>query len=247
MRNILLTIEYSGKNYSGWQRQLNAPSVQQELEEGLNVVLREKVTVIGSGRTDAKVHAAGQCANFRYSGNMPAGKIAYSVNAVLPSDIRIVKAQETDIEFHAQYSAKKKTYIYKFYVSRTSSPLRQDFYAQIKCEKEKLMFDKMQKAVENLIGEHDFAGFSSTGSGITNTVRTVYNAEIANIGDEIIFSVTGNGFLYNMVRIIAGTLAYIGMGKLPENAVSEVLSTQNRKLAGKTFPAHALTLFSVEY
>jgi tRNA pseudouridine38-40 synthase len=248
MRKILLTIEYFGKNFAGWQCQDNAISVQQVLEEKLSLVLQENIKVYASGRTDKGVHALGQKAHFLYSGNIEDRNIARAVNATLPYDIRIVEAKEIfDKDFHAQYSAKKKTYLYKFYISSIVSPLRYDTYAQIPCDIDKLDYEKMEKAVKDLIGEHDFIGFSATGNGIKKTIRTMYEAKLEKKGDEIYFTITGNGFLYNMVRIIAGTLVWIGLGRLPEDAIEQTLITKSRLSAGKTFPAQGLTLVKVEY
>lgn len=248
MRKILITIEYFGKNYAGWQCQKDEPSIQGVLEEKLSLVLQQPIKIHGSGRTDSGVHALGQKAHFLYSGVVPDYKIAMAVNTTLPDDIRVTAAKEIfDEEFHAQYSAKRKTYIYKFYVSHTLSPLRCDTYAQIPYDSDRIDFNAMVRATQALVGVHDFKGFSSTGSNIVNTVRTIYDATLTRTDDEIIFSITGNGFLYNMVRIIAGTLAWIGIGRLPENAIEQTLATKLRTSAGKTFPAQGLTLYNVDY
>lgn len=242
---ILLTIEYFGKNYAGWQRQKNAISVQQVLEEKLSLILQSPVVLSASGRTDSGVHALGQKAHFDYDGNFPVGKIAFAVNTTLPEDVRVLSAVEVPDDFHAQYSAKRKTYVYKMYVSRTLHPLKNYHFARIPYDK--VNFEKMKKSCEDLIGTHDFAGFSSTGSGIKTTVRTVYSATLIKDGEDVTLEITGNGFLYNMVRIIAGTLAYIGAGLLPEDSIKKVLETKNRKLAGKTFPPQGLYLKDVVY
>lgn len=242
---ILLTIEYNGKNYAGWQRQKNALSVQEVLEDKLAVLLRRKIVLSASGRTDGGVHALGQKAHFDYDGDVPVKKIAYAINTLLPDDVRVLSAEKVADDFHAQYSAKKKTYVYKMYVSRTLHPLKNDFYARIPYEN--VDFDKMRSACEDLVGTHDFVGFSSTGSGIKTTVRTIFSASLTRDGEDIVLEITGNGFLYNMVRIIAGTLAYIGVGLLPENAVKNVFATGDRKLAGKTYPAQGLCLKEVIY
>jgi tRNA pseudouridine38-40 synthase len=248
MRKILLTIEYFGKNYAGWQCQKDAISVQGVVEEKLSKVFSKPIKIYGSGRTDSGVHAFGQRAHFFYEGNLPDTNIASAVNCCLPDDIRIVSSKEIfDADFHAQYSAKIKTYMYRFYISRTLSPLRNLMSAQIPYDMDRLDYEKMQNAVKNLVGTHNFKGFSSTGSNIKNTIRTIYEATLSKENDEITFIIKGNGFLYNMVRIIAGTLVYIGLGSLPEDAIEQTLTTKLRKNAGKTFPAHGLTLVSVEY
>lgn len=248
MRKILITIEYFGKNFAGWQCQKDVVSVQGVLEEKLSKALNQTIKIYGSGRTDSGVHALGQAAHFFYDGSLPAFKIASAVNCLLPEDIRVINSVEIfDENFHAQYSAKTKTYMYKFYVSRTLSPMRHYTYAQIPCDIERLDFDKMKNAVIKLMGTHDFLGFSSTGSKIQNTVRTIYEADLVKENDEIILTIKGNGFLYNMVRIIAGTLVWIGLGRLEKDAIEKTLATKSRKNAGKTFPAHGLTLVKVEY
>ncbi len=245
MARILLTVEYFGKNYAGWQRQKNALGVQEVLENKLSLVLQQKIILIGSGRTDSGVHALAQKAHFDYDGAFPIKKLAYAVNTTLPWDIRIRQAETVPDDFHAQYSAHSKTYLYKMYLSRTSRPLKELHYARIPYDK--IDFAAMKQACGDLVGTHDFKGFSSTGSGIKTTVRTVYSAELCQDGEDITLEICGNGFLYNMVRIIAGTLVWIGIGKLPTTAVKEVLVTQRRTLAGKTFPPQGLYLKEVNY
>ena len=242
---ILITIEYYGKNYAGWQRQKNALAVQQVLEERLGLVLQSKIVLVASGRTDRGVHALKQKAHFDYDGFFPVQKIAYAVNTTLPDDIRVLDAIEVPADFHAQYSAKKKTYLYKMYVSRTLHPVKNLLSAQISYAD--VDFEKMKLACADLVGTHDFAAFAATGSHITNTVRTVYNAELRRDGEDIEFEITGNGFLYNMVRIAVGTLVWIGIGKLPVTAVKEMLETGDRKKGGKTLPPHGLYLKDVFY
>ncbi len=242
---ILITIEYFGKNYAGWQRQKNALAVQQVLEEKLSLVLQSKIVLVASGRTDRGVHALGQKAHFDYDGFFPVEKIAYSVNTTLPDDIRVLDAIQVPDDFHAQYSAKKKTYLYKAYVSRTLHPVKNFLSTQIPYKD--VDFDKMQLACRDLVGTHDFAAFAATGSHITNTVRTVYDAFLTRNGEDIEFEITGNGFLYNMVRIAIGTLFWIGIGKLPETAIKTMLETGDRTKGGKTLGAQGLYLKSVEY
>lgn len=242
---VLLTIEYYGKNYAGWQRQKNALAVQQVLEEKLSLVLQAKIVLTASGRTDRGVHALRQKAHFDYDGFFPVRKMAYAVNTTLPDDIRVLDAMQVPDDFHAQYSAKKKTYLYKMYVSRTLHPVKNLFSAQIPYYD--VDFDKMQQACADLVGTHDFAAFAATGSHIKTTVRTVYAAELRRNGEDIEFEITGNGFLYNMVRIAVGTLVWIGIGKLPVTAVQEMLETGDRKKGGKTLPPHGLYLKDVFY
>lgn len=241
---LVITVEYYGKNYVGWQMQRNGISVQEVLEEKFSKLLNEPIKLFASGRTDSGVSALGQVAHFDTESSFPITKLHLAMNSMLPSDIRIRAISEAASDFHAQYSAKKKTYVYRLYVSRISSPLLDITHAQVIPE---LDFELMKKGAELLSGTHDFKAFSSTGSGIKTTVRTLYSLTLQKSGNEITMTVTGNGFLYNMVRIIAGTLVFLGKGKLTLDDIREALDTGNRKKAGKTFPAHALLLYSVEY
>lgn len=244
---ILITVEYCGKNYAGWQRQKNALSIQQVLEEKLSLVLQSDIKIWGSGRTDSGVHALGQKSHFVYNGSFPINRLCSAVNTTLPNDIRLLDAKEVALDFHAQYNAKKKTYLYKYYIGRTLHPLKCELAAQIPYDESFFDFAKMQEACAKLVGEHDFRGFSSTGSGIETTIRTIYSATLIKEGEDITLEICGNGFLYNMVRIIAGTLAFIAVGRLPVSAVEDTLITKDRKKAGKTYPPQGLYLKSVEY
>ena len=240
----LLTIEYLGKNYSGWQRQENACSVQAVVEESLSEFFKEKITVFASGRTDKGVHALGQTVHFDAEMVIPARNLPMAVNHLLPDDIKIRKAQVVDDCFHARYDAKKKTYIYKFYIDKIASPTKSLTHALLKPP---LDITKMQAACLDLLGTHDFACLSATGSSAKTSIRTVYEAHIKQYGDEIIFTITASGFLYNMVRMIAGTLAFIAQGKREQNTFKALLSTQDKKLRGKTYPPEGLYLARVYY
>ncbi|MBQ8178374.1 MAG: tRNA pseudouridine(38-40) synthase TruA [Clostridia bacterium] len=239
-----MVVEYDGTAYSGWQRQKNAMTVQQKIEDAMEIVFGKKVVIVGSGRTDSGVHALGQVAHFDVDKELNTRSTIYSINSLLPSDIKLQKMFKVDGDFHAQYSAKRKTYIYKSYVSESASPLKDKYYARILPPVD---VEKMKKAALSLVGKHDFKAFCSTGSGVSSTEREIYSLSITECGDEVIFEITGNGFLYNMVRIIVGTLYFIGKGKLSESAIDEMLLTGCRKKGGKTFPACGLTLKNVEY
>ncbi len=247
MKRVLLTIEYKGTNYAGWQRQENALAVQQVLEEALEKMLQEKVVLIASGRTDAGVHALGQKAHFDCESSFPLDKIPLASQSLLPADIAILRAEEVTIDLHAQYSAKKKTYRYQCYLSRENHPLLNDTYASIPYAESYFDFSRIERAAKDLIGTHDFAGFSNKGSQVRSTVRTIYDVKVKKEGMFVTFDITGNGFLYNMVRIIAGTLIYIGLGKRDTDIIKRILETQNRDLAGKTFSPQGLCLLNVEY
>ncbi len=244
---ILITVEYFGKNYAGWQRQKNANSVQQVLEEKLSQILQTEITLWGSGRTDRGVHALGQKAHFVYYGKFPIDRLCTAVNSLLPDDIRLFDAKIVDDDFHAQYGAKRKTYMYKYYVGRTLHPIKNELAAQIPYDESMFDFSKMQEACSKLIGTHDFAGFSATGSKVKSTIRTIYSATLTKDGQDVTLEICGNGFLYNMVRIIAGTLAYVAIGKLTLSVIEEIFITKDRTKAGKTYPPQGLYLKSVEY
>ncbi|MBQ9481197.1 MAG: tRNA pseudouridine(38-40) synthase TruA [Clostridia bacterium] len=241
---IKLLLEYDGTEYCGWQIQPNGVTVQQRLQEAVSAVTGEEVSVVASGRTDSGVHAAGQAAHFDTSSSIPPERFAAALNSALPSDIRVLSSEAAPEGFHARFSAKKKTYCYKMYVAETLRPLydryacRLSFYPDVTA---------MKRAARLFEGEHDFRAFMASGSEVKDTVRTVYSSEIICDGDFILFTVCGNGFLYNMVRIMAGTLAEAGAGKMTDADIIDALENGNRTLCGKTMPPHGLTLLSVEY
>lgn len=246
-------VSYFGKDYVGWQRQLNGISVQQRLEEALTRTFGVPTECTASGRTDAGVHAAGQVVHFDADTPIPADKIPFAVNTELPDDISVLSCKPVPDSFNARFSAKRKTYRYSVYVSRHRLPLLAPTHAHIAVP---LDIDAMRKCAALIEGEHDFKSFEASGSKVKSTVRTVYRAEVATEGDirggvlaegRVYITVTGNGFLYNMVRIIAGTLVYAGMGKLAEADIVRALEEGDRTLAGKTLPPEGLTLMSVEY
>lgn len=240
----LITVEYDGTRYSGWQRQSNADSVQAELEKALAIATQERIVLIGSGRTDSGVHALGQAAHFDTTCATPPQKLAYSVNTMLPKDIQIQDIKEVPEDFHAQYGAKRKTYQYRIYLSNIHRPLKEGYAARVVPP---LDYEKMVRATRDLVGKHDFEGFSSVHRTVKTTVRTVYRAEWFRNGDDLVFEIEGNGFLYNMVRIIVGTLIYVGIGKRDEDVIQKMLLIKDRTLGGKTFPPEGLYLKSVEY
>ena len=239
-----ITLSYLGTEYCGWQRQKNGVSVQQKVEEALEKLLGQKIDVQASGRTDAGVHAAGQVAHFDAETSIPSDKLPFALNTLLPDDVRVRDCEETSADFHARFSAKRKTYVYKIYLARHSDPLRLGRAVMVTPP-----FDaeKARQAAEYFKGRHDFKAFCSTGSRVKDTVREIYDISVMQNGDEITLSVTGNGFLYNMVRIIAGTVVYAGKGKIAAEAVPDIINSGDRKKAGKTMPACGLYLYSVEY
>jgi tRNA pseudouridine38-40 synthase len=241
---LLLTVSYDGTNYVGWQRQKNGLSVQQVLEEALEKLLGGPVRVTGASRTDAGVHALGQRAHFDTYSRIPGEKFSYAVNTMLPPDIRIRRSQDAPEGFHARFSARGKRYRYLFYDAPHAGALNRLTHAHSIYP---LNDDKMQQEARALLGTHDFAAFAASGSVVRDTVRTIWRAEVTRNGRDVMLVVEGNGFLYNMVRIIAGTLRDIGSGKLESGALSQAIETGNRLDLGVTAPAHGLTLMKVFY
>ncbi|WMM25601.1 tRNA pseudouridine(38-40) synthase TruA [Tissierella sp. MB52-C2] len=244
MKNIKLTIEYEGTNYSGWQKQDNVITIQQKLEDALETLTKEKIKLIGSGRTDGRVHALGQVANFLTNATIPGGKYKYALKFLLPEDITIVESKEVDIEFHSRFDANKKIYKYIVYNGELPRALYRNFSYYVPYN---IDIDKMICASEYLIGTHDFASFMATDSNVKSTIRTIYNISIEKEEELIIFRVEGNSFLRNMVRIIVGTLLDIGFGRLNVEDLSKIILGRNRELAGPTAPAQGLFLEKVFY
>lgn len=242
--NILLTVAYDGTNYFGWQRQKNFISVQQRLEEALSELMKKEVTVRGASRTDTGVHALGQAALLKTETTIPVNRIPYAVNSFLPQDIRVVGARLVSDDFHPQYSVLKKTYQYKILNSEFKNPMLRNYSEFVR---EPLDAEKMKAACEYFIGTYDFKAFCASGSTAKTTVRTIFDLSVLKNGDIIDIEVTGNGFLYNMVRIIAGTLIYVGMGKFKPDYIKDIIISKNRTLAGKTVGAGGLTLMKIYY
>jgi len=244
IRNIKLTIEYDGKDLNGWQKQKNKLNIQGEIEKAIYNVLNEDVELIATGRTDAGVHSLGQVANFKTKSDMPIEKIPIAINSQLRKSIRIIDAEDVDEKFHSRYNCKKKTYRYIINNSKQGSAIYRNLEYHIP---QKLDIDKMKKAIKYFEGEHDFKAFKSSGGSGKTTIRTIYKATIKQEEERIIIELTGNGFLYNMVRIIVGTLLDVGMGKIDPKQIPEIIELKDRKNAGKTVPPHGLYLVSVEF
>lgn len=243
MRNLKLTIQYDGTKYCGWQKQPNSSGIQGTIEYAIYEITKEKVNIIGSGRTDAGVHALGQVANFKINSNIPAARIPDALNAKLPKDISIIDCQEVSDDFHSRYSATGKIYRYLIYNKPYRSPLYKDISYHVRYD---LDIEKMRVEAQSLLGTHEFKGFMSSGSSVKDTVRTIHNISIEESGDLIVLEVEGNGFLYNMVRIIVGTLVDIGRGRI-DKPLEEIIASQDRGEAGHTAPAHGLFLKKVHY
>lgn len=264
-------ISYFGERYVGWQRQLNGLSVQEVLENALEKVFGVPTQATASGRTDAGVHAEGQVVHFDADTSIPVDKIPFAVNTELPNDVSMLYCEETYLNFNARFSAKRKTYRYSLYLSKHPHPMLEPTHEHIV---QPLDLAAIKEAAKIIEGEHDFKCFEASGSAVKSTVRTVYNIsvdarpidrvqtlqsdeetdiltayfdETKAFDCEITISVTGNGFLYNMVRIIAGTLVYVGLHKLTPEDVRYIIETGDRKRAGKTLSAKGLCLMKVVY
>lgn len=246
MRNIKLIIEYDGTNYCGWQAQKNAKSIQETIQEAIEKIAGCRPELHGSGRTDAGVHARGQVANFLIDSKIKAERFAFALNAVLPDDIVIKSSCEMDIDFHSRFNAIGKQYSYYIINSRQRSALYRH-YAHYVNYCEKLDFNEMREACKRLIGTHDFAAFMAQGSSIKDTVRTIYDIKLVLDEDLIKLTYHGNGFLYNMVRILSGTILYCGIGKINSENIPEIITSKDRTKAGITLPPHGLYLEKVLY
>ncbi|MEA5013503.1 MAG: tRNA pseudouridine(38-40) synthase TruA [Candidatus Limiplasma sp.] len=243
-RRILLTLSYDGAAYGGWQIQRNAVSVQQRLEEALHQITGESIRVTGASRTDAGVHALGQRAHFDTASRIPPEKYPFALNTRLPRDIRVLEGQEAHSGFHARFDAKSKLYTYRIYNAPHASALQRDLCAHVP---QPLDAQAMARSLPSLLGTHDFAAFQAAGGTAKTTTRTLYEAALAQDGPWLTLTVSGNAFLYNMVRIIAGTLIQIGQGKLPPTAFEEALKTKSRLSLGVTAPASGLELTRISY
>lgn len=244
--NIKLKIEYDGTNYNGWQSQEKGSTVQDTVEKAIFKLTHEKVRLIGSGRTDSGVHAYGQIANFYTSSSIPAGKFSYALNTKLPKDIVIRESREVDKEFHARFFAKGKKYQYLIYNSIHPSALLRNRTFHVHNE---LDIRAMKEASTCFLGTHNFEGFMARGSGTKNTVRTIWGISIKQDKEIVQIDISGNGFLYNMVRIIAGTLIDVGEGKFKKHdiGIMDIIESRDRKQAGRTAPPQGLYLIEVYY
>ena len=244
MRRILLSVEYDGTAYAGWQRQTNALAVQQVLEEKLSDVCGEPVTVTGSSRTDAGVHALAQQVHFDTSASIPPEKYPFVLNTMLPPDIRVHAGREVPPAFHARFLSGGKTYTYRILNARHGSALYRHLCWHVPVP---LAEEPMLSALSDLPGTHDFAAFQAAGGTAKTTVRSIDRAELSRDGDMLTLIVSGNAFLYNMVRIIAGTLAEIGLGRLSPDAFARAFVSGDRLDLGMTAPPQGLELTEVRY
>ncbi len=245
MRNFRMTVQYDGTRYNGWQRQGNTKNtIQEKLESILEKMTGHSIEIHGSGRTDKGVHAKGQVASFKINTEKSQQEILEYLNTYLPEDIAVTELTEADERFHARLNAKRKTYIYRIHNSCIPNAFEHRFMYTVK---ENIDVEAMKSAAKKYLGEHDFQGFSSVKKTKKSTVRQIYSVGVERFGDDIVFAITGNGFLYNMVRILAGTLVEIGLGIRNPESIDEIFETKKREFAGETLPGKGLTLLSVEY
>lgn len=244
MRNIKLIIEYDGKSFNGWQKQPNKLNIQGEIEKAIGEITGEEIDLIASGRTDAGVHSLGQTANFKTNSNIPIEKFPIAINSKVKKSIVIKSAEEVDERFHSRYSVKSKMYRYTINNSEYGSAIYRDMEYHFPYN---LNIEKMQEAAKYFEGEHDFKAFKASGTSSKSSIRTIYKAEVKKNEDRIYIELTGNGFLYNMVRIISGTLVDVGTGKIEPEEIKDIIESKERIRAGKTLPAKGLCLVKVNY
>lgn len=244
MKRIMLTVAYDGTNYCGWQQQPNGKTIEEVLNFELSRLLGENIQVIGASRTDAGVHARGAVAVFDTDTKIPPEKISYAINKSLPEDIRVVGSKEVAADFHPRKVPCRKTYEYRIYQDAFPMPTERLYAHWVYVP---LDLSKMREAAGKLVGEHDFKSFCSTHTQATSTIRTIYGIEVNQEGHDLTIRVCGNGFLYNMVRIIVGTLIEVGQGKRTPEEVQEMLLCCERSTSGPTAPAKGLCLLGYEF
>ena len=229
----------------GWQKQPEKLNIQGTIEKAIERITKEEIELTASGRTDRGVHAIAQVANFKTNSNLPIEKFPIAINSNITKAIRIKDAKEVDEKFHSRLSCKKKTYRYVINNSKYGSSIYRNLETHIP---QKLDIEKMKEAVKYFEGEHDFKAFKSSGTSSKSSVRTIYKAEVIEKEDErVAIELTGSGFLYNMVRIISGTLVDVGLGKIKPEEINDIINSKDRQKAGKTLPPQGLFLVKVEY
>ncbi|WP_066889884.1 tRNA pseudouridine(38-40) synthase TruA [Clostridium nigeriense] len=244
MRNIKITLEYDGTNYLGWQKQKVGKTIQGTLEEAIKTLTHEDIEVIGSSRTDAGVHARGFIANFKTNSKIPAEKFREAINHKLPDDIVILKSEMVEDDFHSRYNARGKTYSYSILNRDVTSAIDRNYIYHVKRE---LDLNSMREACKYFIGTYDFSAFKTSGSSVKSSIRTISDLYIEKNDNIIKIFVTGDGFLYNMVRIIVGTLIMVGNNKIKPEEIKNIINSKNRDNAGICVPPTGLTLEKVYY
>lgn len=244
MRNLKLKLMYNGSAYHGWQVQANADTVQGRVEKAIESVFGSHLTLYGCSRTDAGVHANEYFCNFRTEKNIPCESVVKALNANLPEDIAVVDCLEAEDDFHARFNCKSKRYVYKIWNTQVKNPFLTHTAYHYKYRLDDKILDE---AAKSFIGTYDFSSFCSAGSSVEDTVRTVTDASVTRDGDIVTFSVEADGFLYNMVRIMVGTLININEGKINKNGIKDIIASENRLNAGVTAPPQGLFLDKVYY
>ena len=244
MKRIKLTVAYDGTNYCGWQIQPNGITVEEVLNRELSALTKTKVTVIGASRTDSGVHARGNVAVFDTDSPIPPDRIAYALNRRMPEDIVVIRSEEVPADWHPRYQNSVKTYEYHILNSKMPDPTKRHTTYFVSYH---LDIQKMREAAAYIVGEHDFASFCNIHTDVEDTVRTIYELAIEKNGEEWTIRIRVNGFLYNMVRIIVGTLLRVGRGFYTPEQVKEILEAKDRKSAGVTAPPQGLMLMQIEY
>ena len=246
VKKFILTVAYDGSGYYGWQKQADKtyPTVQETFENALSAFFKKEVRCIGASRTDRGVHALGQRALIEVDTTVPAEKMPLALNSFMPEDISVMTAEEVDENFHPRYDCKYKIYEYKIYCGKYRNPIYRKYSEFCRYD---LDAEKMDAAAKAFIGTHDFKAFAASGNSTESTVRTIFDADVFKKDDFIVIRLKGDGFLYNMVRIIAGTLMNAGRGKITKEDISNIIESKNRENAGKTAGPEGLTLVKIVY
>lgn len=244
MRRIKLIVAYDGTEYSGWQIQPEAPTIEMCLDKAIHELTGENVHVTGASRTDAGVHAYGNVAVFDTESTIPGDRFTFALNRFLPDSIVIQDSWEVSVDFHPRHCNTRKTYEYRILNTAVPLPQKRNFTWHVAGSVD---IEKMKEAAAYIVGEHDFKSFCCVRTQAESTVRTIYSLEVLQEGSEIIIRIKGNGFLYNMVRIITGTLIQVGKGRFMPEYVKQMLEAKDRTVAGQTAPPQGLTLVGIEY
>ena len=244
MKNYLVTIAYDGTDYHGWQVQPNGITVQQAVQDAIEKILGKRENITGCSRTDAGVHANEFCFNMRTQKDIIPFRFVGGMNAVLPDDIAVKNCQEVDADFHARYDCKGKEYVYKIWNSPSRNPFCEGRYLHYK---KKIDASFLNEQAQQFVGKHDFSSFCAAKSSVEDTVRTVEYFTVSASDEEVIFRVKADGFLYNMVRIMVGTLLEVSEGKIPPDTIGEIIESKSREKAGRTVPPYGLYLNKVFY
>lgn len=244
MRNLKITIQYDGSAYHGWQVQKNALTVQEAFQNAVEKVFKKRLDVIGCSRTDSGVHANMYVLTLKTDMDIDSQGVVLALNTKLPADIAVVDCEECDGDFHPRYSCKSKEYVYKLYNGKIRNPFLKDYAYHYRYD---IDSDYLCKQAQAFVGTYDYSGFCSAKSDVEDTVRTVKKFDVTREGDMVYFTVEADGFLYNMVRIMVGTLLFVSEGKIKEGELLDVIKSKDRKKAGKTAPPQGLYLNKINY